>query len=948
MKKCYLPVVLFLCISPLIYAQNWMLDMRDPRVNFYTVQQEFNDWWAINGQKILNDTTRHEGETEGAWKLYRRWEHQMMPLMVKTGGVRLGAPDPAECNFYQQRQAQQNLRSSANWSYIGPAVSFADGATGTNDSAAGRINCVRFDPVNHNIIYCGAPSGGLWKSTDFGTTWQLLNTDNLPQIGVSDLVINPVNTSTIYIATGDIANAECLSIGVLKSTDGGQTWNTTGLSFTISQGVLIARLLMSPLDSNTLFAATNVGEYKTRDGGVTWSKVNTNGLTGMEFNPANPNTIYIWGTQLYKSVDTGNTWVQLSNGLPDAQASGGFAIGVTPADTACVYVLVSGNTPNPGQSYYPFVGLYRSLNAGDTFTQQCVNPDPSNSSLGSGTQGTYDLNLAVSPVNRDYVVAAAVNSEFSNDGGVTWNSGTAPSHVDHHDIRFFNGSADTVFSADDGGLFMSTDGGNTWHGKNNGLHIGQVYNISSGTHTKSLFLSGRQDDGTLLQDSTSERIVYVGDGLECLIDPLNESRMYASTENGNIGTSTGAGVSLLAYNWGSGVDGPGVWNTPYALENDNSGNIYVAKDFIYKTEDGGASWITLNSPPLTGTDNLYQLLAIAPSNPKYIYAATYTKLYRSADGGATFKNITDGLHGYFTSLAVSPSNPKEVWIGFNGSAAGLLKSVDTGSHFTSFATGLPGSPFYAQCIAPVRDSKDAVYVGLSHGGGVYYRDSTMSNWMPYSGGLPNVTVDQLEIDYCAGKIRAATYGRDIWESDPYVPINVPPTANATFQEGTAGNCSDTIRFTDESNFVPTAWQWYFPGGQPTSSSDQNPVVVYRNGTTYTATFIASNAYGSDTVQYQVPTYNCVGIDQVTNDNVISVYPNPNNGKFILSITGQARGKVNMAVFNNIGESICEYAYTKDSEVMSNECTLSGLARGIYYVRVTTGNTSGVQKLVIEN
>jgi len=942
MKKIYLLLAVFLCATVITHAQNWMRDMHDPRVNFFTVQSEFNAWWAVNGQRILSDTAAAGGEKGETWKLYKRWEQTMLPMMGASGGVRLGAENMAEKEFYQQHQAQQNQRSAANWTYIGAATQFDDGG---GDSSAGRVNCVRFDPVNHNIIYCGAPTGGVWKSTDFGVSWHLLNTDNLPQIGVSDIVINPQNTSTLYIATGDIANSECLSIGVLKSTDAGATWNTTGLGFTITQGRLMARLLMSPLDSNTLFAATNVGVYKTTDGGNTWKNIDSvYGLTGMEFNPANPNTIYACGTQLYRTTDAGATWSKLTGGLPDSLSSGGFAIGVTPADTACIYVLVSDTNIN-GQAYVPYNGFYRSLNAGTSFTRMSSQPDQ------QGTQGQYDLNVAVSPVDKDVVVIGAVNSNFSTNGGTTWNGGTFPSHVDHHDLRFFNNSADTVFSADDGGLFISTDHGNTWKGLNNGMHIGEIYNIASGPRTKYLYLSGRQDEGTLLQDSSSERLVFIGDGLECLVDPLNENHMFASTEQGAIGSSyDGVDINILVYNWGTGANGPGAWNTPYALQPGNAATVYVAKDYIYKTSDGGASWGALHSPTLPANDNLYQLLAIAPGNPDYIYAATYTHLYRSTDGGNTFSSITDGLNGYFTSLAVSPSNPREIFVGFYGTtSASLLKSVDAGSHFTNYATGLPaGTPFHPVSIAPVRNSKGALYASLAHAGGVYYRDSTMSSWVSFSGNLPNVTVDQLEIDYCAEKIRAATYGRDIWESDPYVPINVPPTANATYLNSN-GSCSDTMTFTDISDYVPTAWQWYFPGGLPASSTAQNPVVVYPDGGAgYTATFIASNAYGADTAQYTFRTNYCVGINQVTDNNSISVYPNPNNGNFTLSVTGDARGKVNLEILNNIGQTVYQSVYNKDADVMSADCSLSLLAKGIYFVRVTTGSGSSVEKLVVGN
>jgi photosystem II stability/assembly factor-like uncharacterized protein len=945
MKKYYLLSALLLCLTLITNAQDWMRDMRDPRVNFYTVQKEFNAWWSANGKQLLTNTGYKPGERDEPWQLYKRWERKMMPLMKATHGVRLGAVNTNEKNFYQQRQALQSQRSAANWTYIGAPISFDDGG---GDSSAGRVNCVRFDPVNSNVIYCGAPTGGVWKSTDFGANWQLLNTDNLPQIGVSDITINPANTNTIYIATGDIANSQCYSIGVLKSTDAGQTWNPTGLGFTTSQGILIARLLMSPLDSNMMIAATNIGIFKTIDGGNTWNNTDSVfGLTGMEFNPLNPNTVYCCGQQLYKSLDCGSTWNKLSNGLPDSLNSGGFAIGVTPADTTCVYVIVS-DTMIPTQSYYPYLGLYRSLDGGNSFSLQSTTPDQ------TGTQGYYDLNVGVSAVNRDVIIVAAVDDDYSTDGGVTWSQPTFDSHVDHHDIRFFHNSTDTVFSADDGGLFISADGGNTWAGLNNGMHIGEIYNMSSSNQTGYLYLSGRQDEGTLYQDTSYEGIIFGGDGLECLVDPENQNNMYFSAEDGYIGFSNDGGntINNLCSSFAnSGINGPGVWNTPFLLEADNTQIIYVGKDSIYKSIDGGNTFNGLNTPPIdtSATDGLFQLLVVAPSNPNYIYAATYSSFFRSTDGGNTFTDITNGLSGYFTCLAVSNENPEEIWVGFYGDTATLLKSVDAGSHLTAYTSGLPsGTPFYGQWVAPVRNSKDAVYCSLANAGGVYYRDSTMSAWVPYSNGLPNVTVDQIEIDYCAGKIRAATYGRDLWESLPYIPFTTAPTAQASYISGEA-SCTDTVTFTDASTYSPTSWQWYFPGGQPSSSTLENPVVIYPNGSTYTATFIAGNAGGADTVKYTIPTHICTtGIDQVTESNTISVYPNPNNGNFVLSVTGQARGLVNMTVINNIGESVYGYAYTKDADQMTVDCSLSTLARGIYYVRVATGNTTTVQKLVIEN
>ena len=949
MKKLFLPLLVVVCFTN-VHAQNWMKDMYDPHVNFYTVQKEFNDWWAVNKQEILEEAAKGEkGEKEHneAWKIYKRWEHDVAPMMIARHGDRLGAHNPAEAAHYAaQRAHHSGLHSTAaNWTYIGSQTSFDDGG---GDSSTGRVNCVRFDPINPSTIYCGAPSGGLWKSVNFGQSWQLLNTDNLGQIGVSDIAINPTNPNTIYIATGDIANSACFSVGVLKSTDGGNTWDTTGLSWTVSEGYLIARLLMSPLDSNTLIAATNAGVYKTSDGGNTWTADSTiYGLTGMEFNPLNPNTIYTCGTQLYKSVDGAATWHHITAGLPYAAASGGFAIGLTPADTSCVYILVS-DTPSAGAAYQPFTGIYRSLDAGFTFTLRSANPDPSN----TGTQGQYDLVVGVSPIDRDKLVMAAVENAHSSDGGATWTAPTFDSHVDHHDMRFYGTSGDTVFSADDGGLFISTDAGATWAGLNNGMHIGQIYNISSSNQAKLYYLTGRQDEGTLLQDTTYENLLFGGDGLECLIDPTNPLNLFGSSEYGYIVNSPDGGNTggIITSNYGSGVNGQGAWNTPYALDPLTSKTIYVAKDYVYKSTDNGNTWAQLNTPPLDQSNYFtadYIMMAIAPTNHNYIYAGTYYNLYVSKDGGATFTDISAGLDSPFFCMAVSQDHPEELWVGTT--QGHIFKSVNAGQTWADFSQGLPvGTPFSPQTIASVKGSPDGLYTGLYYAGGVYYRDSTMNQWMPYSNGLPNVTVNQIEIDYCLGKIRAATYGRDIWESDPYIPIATKPTAGAV-DTIIHGRCTETVQFTDHSYYCPTGWQWYFPGGNPPSSASPSPSVVYPDSdASYTAVVIVSNGLGADTAAYTITTGFCTGISNLSNGNSIQIIPNPNNGSFTISLENNTRGIAEFTVMDNTGRSMYEFSAEKNDDALSKEFSLPGIASGMYLVRVTSGGVTSVQKLVVSN
>ena len=942
MKKFFIPLLL-ICFSN-AGAQNWLKDMYDPSVNFYTVQQEFNDWWAIYGPAIMADTSHDEKEQGEAWKIYKRWEQDVAPLMEANQGNRFGAYNPAEAAYYRQRKGRSSLRSAANWTFIGNQSSFNDNLT-VGDSCTGRVNCVRFDPNDPRTIYCGAPSGGLWKSLDLGHSWRLLNTDNLPQIGVSDIAINPQNSSTIYIATGDIANSATYSIGVLKSTDGGLTWDSTGLTWTVSQNKLIARLLMDPADSNKLIAATNAGFYTTTDGGVTWT-LNTaaTGLTGMEFNPLNPQTIYACNTQLYKSVNGGGSWVRINNGLPIPSVSGGFAVGLTPADTSCIYILVSGVAT--GAPYVSFNGIYRSLNAGGTFTLQSATPDPSN----TGTQGQYDLVVAVSPTNRDQLVMAAVENANSSDGGVTWTAPTLDSHVDHHDLRFFPGSSDTVFSADDGGLFMSADRGVTWSGLNNGMHIGQLYHVASSAQIKYFYLTGRQDDGVLEQDTSFTKIMTPGDGLGCFIDPKDNNHMMAELQNGFLFVSTDGGrsASLIASaSNANGKDGPGAWSTPVAFDPDSSqSTIYIAKDYVYKTTDDGNTWTTLNTPALRA-GVYYTMMAIAPSNSQYIYTGTSTKLFLSTDGGNTFTDITTGLRTPFYCITVNPNNPLDVYIGTSNCQ--VFRSINAGASWTNFSTGLPvGTPFHPQTLAAVKNSPDAVYAGLYYAGGVYYRDSTMSQWMPYSNGLPNVTVYQLEVDYCAGKIRAATYGRDVWETDPYLPIFLPPAAYASDSIAAVSGCNDTFQFIDHAAYTPTSWQWSFPGGQPASSILPSPRVVYPANGTYTASLIVSNTYGADTAQYTISTTPCLGIKSTTDNNTIQIIPNPNNGNFEISVKNDGRGEVDFNIYDNMGRIVYQFSSMKDSDLLTTEFSLSGLSTGVYFVHITSSGSSSIEKLMVGN
>ena len=372
----------------------------------------------------------------------------------------------------------------------------------------GRINNLTFDPNNDNILWVGSPSGGLWKSIDGGLSWTS-NTDLLPNLGVSDIAIDPTNSNIMYIITGDRDSDDTYAYGLMKSTDGGSTWNTTGLSFNVNSAYRGNRILIHPNNTNILLVSTRKSGYgetfRSTDGGENWDMVLQGpNLISMEFNTSNPNIIYgvTTGTsKFYRSNDNGISWENMTYeaGLPNSGNSRAV-VAVTPANSNVVYILYSSG--NGG-----FGGLYKSTDGGYNFTLQSDSPNILSWEVnGSGTdgQGTYDLALAVSPINENIVFTGGINIWKSVNGGVNWdisshwygNGGTEYVHADQHMLKY-NPSNGILYSGNDGGIYKSENNGSNWTDISDGLQITQFYKIGISQTNFGLLLGGTQDNGTL-------------------------------------------------------------------------------------------------------------------------------------------------------------------------------------------------------------------------------------------------------------------------------------------------------------------------------------------------------------------------------------------------------------------------------------------------------------------
>ncbi|MCS7074593.1 MAG: hypothetical protein NZ108_09015, partial [Bacteroidia bacterium] len=511
-----------------------------------------------------------------------------------------------------------------------------------NNSGAGRINCLTFSPGQPDTIYVGAPAGGFWYTYNRGQTWQT-TTDFLPTLGVSAIVVHPYNPSIIYIGTGDRDATDSYGIGVMKSTDGGLTWNPTGMSYGLENNRRVNRMLIHPTNPDTVLAATSHGFFISYNGGQTWVNRRAGNYMDVEFKPGNPNTIYLASkSKIYRSTNFGQTWTDLSNAAFNGFFPGRIALSVTPANPNVVYLL----TCNSGFQNNGFYALFKSSDGGTTWTMQSNSPNILGwSPTGADTdgQGWYDLDLAVSPFNENELYSGGVNIWKSTNGGVNWEIkahwsgwGAPYVHADHHVLEFQPGT-NILFSGNDGGVVYTEDGGNTWVDISDGLTIMQFYRIATAQTNPNSILGGSQDNGTNRRSSPGNwNRVLGGDGMDCHIDPINSNIQYASLYYGDFYRT------LNNWNSSTNISVPqeeGAWVTPMAISPANPQTLFTAYENVYRSDNRGSTWTMIGQ--FGGFK--FTLLAVAEMDENYIYAGKENLLYRTTDGGSSWTNITNGI-----------------------------------------------------------------------------------------------------------------------------------------------------------------------------------------------------------------------------------------------------------------------------------------------------------------
>ncbi len=740
---------------------------------------------------------KEEGE---AWEAFEWWYGtRAYPYDMIPKAAYYRAFEYAKANLVPP----EGVRSAyPQWASIGP------------DNIGGRALAVAVDPSNPSVVWAGAASGGLWKSTtggDGASAWTLIDT-GFPLVAVSAITIDPQNPQTMYIGTGEMGRYDrgqvgtpgarsSYGIGVIKSTDGGVSWQATGLTWTIDQSRAVFAVKLDPTDSSILWCATSEGLYKSTDSGATWVNSHPSLMAiDVVIDPWNHDRVWVSHGQLngtpdpgiYRTTDGGASWTQLTNGLPSANF-GRCPLSLFAPSRLSVENLYAGVSDAVSRAV---VGLYKSTNGGDTWTRV-------NSTNWASSQAWYDNVVAAHPTNPNVVFCGGLDWYRSTNGGSTlgqlsyWYLGyggvippggaEGPSnyvHADDHALTFDPTNSQIIYIGCDGGIFKSTDGGTTWAGKNGGFVTTQFYNGFAGASTTpALSLGGLQDNGTVLYTgSPSWSKVFGGDGGWCAIDPTNENVLYEEYVYCDMYKSVDGGN-----NWNEihgGDSGNANFIAPFVLCESNPSILYAGMRGVQKSTNGGTSWSypdgnsNWNGTPMA-------VIGVSYTSPDTVLAATGSsatgavfEVRRSTNGGTSWTNVTAGLpNRYPTDIAYERRNSRNVWLVFSGyGSPHVFKSTDAGLTWTDRTGNLPDIPVQSVVVDPI--NSDWVYVGTDLG--VYRTLDGGLSWMDMSGGMPPAMVLDLTLKPEGRILRAATFGNGIYE------MNLADPAGIDVAEGRAG------------------------------------------------------------------------------------------------------------------------------------------------------------------
>jgi photosystem II stability/assembly factor-like uncharacterized protein len=690
--------------------------------------------------------------------------------------------------------------------------------------ASGRVGDFAVDPASPKTYYVAVSSGGVWKTTNGGTTYAPIF-DDQPSYSIGCLALDPNDSKVLWVGTGENNSQRSVSYGdgVYKSVDAGKTWKNVGLKASEHIGMI----RVDPRDSDVVWVAAqgplwssggDRGLYKTTDGGENWTRVleidEHTGVSEIHLDPRDPDVVYavayqrarrVWtlidggpGSAIHKSTDGGENWQKLRRGLPSEEL-GRIGLAISPADPDVVYAIVE--SAGKGE------GFYRSRDAGASWEKRSdyVSDSPQ-----------YYQELVADPHDVDRVYSLDTLLRVTEDGGATWRAaGEDNKHVDNHALWIDPDDTEHLLVGCDGGIYESWDRAKTWQFKPN-LPVTQFYKIALSNDEPFYYVyGGTQDNNTLGGPSRSRNehgienadwfVTTGGDGFQPAVDPTDPDIVYSESQYGGLvryDRSTGETLDIKPR------EEPGEdplrwnWDSPLVISPHSPSRLYYGAQRIYRSEDRGDSWEAVSGDLSRKIDRnrlevmgkVWPIDAVAKNASTSIYGNVVAIDESPRVEGLLWAGTDDGLvwvrepesgewrrieslpgvpqRAYIADVVASRHAGDTVYVAPNHHKEGdfepyLLKSTDRGRTFASIAGDLPerGST-WVLVEDPV--DPDLLFVGTEFG--LFFSVDGGGQWLRLRGGLPTIAVRDLEIHEREGDLVVGTFGRGFYVLDDYTAL----------------------------------------------------------------------------------------------------------------------------------------------------------------------------------
>lgn len=779
--------------------------------NLNAQNYEFDDFWQFKNEKLAyfdSLNVANDGEMKGTgYTQFMRWLYYWQEAVYNDGGFDITVTAKYEKYLSMINETDDGFSSiNVEWNELGP-IHPPDDKYSANynryyrNKGTGRCYFIEFDPQDPNKIFTGSPTGGLFYSTDGGDSWINGGTDFLPNPGIAHMQVNPQNSNAWFITTGegDGYGNFSFSYGIFRTVDQGQNWEA------INEGLNIPdlttewwknfsrKLLIDPNNGNKLFVVFNTGIYKTENSmadanTVVWDLKQEGYFQDIQFKPnSNSQILYASGESIYISENAGNTWTVIPNiEQVDIPYDATVTIRVTPANPDVLYAAVITKDLNNIARLYKY--SYNTQTWGPGYVIFHIIPEQQGYGLGRKQA------IAVSPFDEDVIIRSNVQYIYrSNDGGQVWHIASDDKHDDSHWFTF-GANSNTIWVGTDGGINKSIDGGYTWENKTNNIGVANMHNIGSGKRLSGLILYGGYDTGTSLfeeDDNEWYQLPKTGDSWECAIDDsdLNSPPILYFTTQGSTLEGNGYYRSLDGGYSATGLPIPSDighlgWEKSFVKDYSTQSILYVpGMRRVGRSFDKGDNWEAISPDAQAGgnTDRLWYGVWNSITNPDYLYAHRAGepephRLFVSSNCSAnpsssvSWTDITPVYNGqiyenWIGDLAVNEREPDNVWVSYKGYHDNHPKILYYDNSQWIDMSGGENGPLDGLSVISIAyqiGDNNLVYIGTN--AGVFYRCDDNPIWTKMEG-IPNAQVSDLEINYCANKLRAATFGRGLWETD---------------------------------------------------------------------------------------------------------------------------------------------------------------------------------------